>query len=135
MLNKKIASEVSIGIISLLAIVVGGIFYWQNQKISELSWHLSQRDQKLSEKSEEVSGLVYRIESIGQTNADLRALVDDLRVQWIDHTRQIQTIESENRFLNQAWHESKLEVVNYALTRSWRITRPMRKIIKAIRGK
>lgn len=36
MLNKKIASEVSIGIISLLAIVVGGIFYWQNQKISEV---------------------------------------------------------------------------------------------------
>ncbi|HBO34406.1 MAG TPA: hypothetical protein DD636_06680 [Anaerolineaceae bacterium] len=110
-------------------------FKKQDQKISELSWHLSLRDQKLSEKSEEVSGLVYRIESIGQTNAELRAQVDDLRVQWIDHTRQIQAIESENRFLNQAWHESKLEVVNYALSRSWRITRPMRKIIKAIRGK
>lgn len=32
MLNKKIANEIAIGIILILAIIVGGIFYWQNQK-------------------------------------------------------------------------------------------------------
>ena len=33
-MNKKIASEIAIGIILLLAIVIGGIFYWQNQQMS-----------------------------------------------------------------------------------------------------
>lgn len=111
------------------------LFKKQEQVTSESSWHLSKKNQVLSEKSGEVAGLLYRVESIGQDNADLRARVEDLRVQWIDHSRQIQTLESENRFLEQGWHESKLEVVNYALSRSWRLTRPMRKIIKAIGGK
>jgi hypothetical protein len=31
-MNKKIASEIAIGIILLVAIVVGGIFYWQSKK-------------------------------------------------------------------------------------------------------
>lgn len=35
-MNKKIASEFAIGIILITAIVIGGIFYWQNQKISEV---------------------------------------------------------------------------------------------------
>jgi len=30
-MNKKIASEIAIGIILLLAIMIGGIFYWQNK--------------------------------------------------------------------------------------------------------
>jgi len=29
--NKKIASELAIGIILLVAIIIGGIFYWQNK--------------------------------------------------------------------------------------------------------
>lgn len=35
MINKKIASEVAIGIIVLIALVLGGIFYLQNKKIVE----------------------------------------------------------------------------------------------------
>lgn len=65
----------------------------------------------------------------------LKNQVDNLSVQWLDHTRSIQDLESENRHLNAAIDESRLEVVRYVLSRSWRITRPMRKIIKSIRGK
>lgn len=36
-MNKKIASEIAIGIILLLAIVIGGIFYWQNENNNQLS--------------------------------------------------------------------------------------------------
>ena len=32
-MNKKIASEIAIGIILLLAIIIGGIFYWQSKKV------------------------------------------------------------------------------------------------------
>jgi putative hemolysin len=34
MLNKKIASELAIGIILILATIVGGIFWLQNKKVS-----------------------------------------------------------------------------------------------------
>lgn len=36
MINKKIISELAIGIIIIIAVIMGGIFYWQNQKISEV---------------------------------------------------------------------------------------------------
>lgn len=36
MINKKIASEIAIGVILLFAIVIGGIFWQQNQKMSEV---------------------------------------------------------------------------------------------------
>ena len=36
-MNKKIASEIAIGIILLLAIIIGGIFYWQNKDSNQLS--------------------------------------------------------------------------------------------------
>ena len=36
MLNKKIASEIAIGIILIIAIVIGGIFYWQNKNIQQI---------------------------------------------------------------------------------------------------
>ena len=36
-MNKKIASEIAIGIIIILAIIVGGIFYWQGRKNNQQS--------------------------------------------------------------------------------------------------
>ncbi len=65
----------------------------------------------------------------------LKKQVDDLSVQWIDHTRQIQALESENRFVKEGWDLTKLEAVKYSLSRSWRLTRPLRKITKALRGR
>ena len=36
-MNKKIASEIAIGIILIIAIIVGGIFYWQNKKLQTVA--------------------------------------------------------------------------------------------------
>lgn len=52
---------------------------------------------------------------------ELKAQVDSLTVQWLDHTKKIQALESET--------------VNYALSTSWKLTRPMRKFIKFFKGK
>ncbi len=48
-----------------------------------------------------------------------------------------QTIEKLAAELNQVINEldkTKIEVVNYALSRSWRITRPLRKLKGFIKG-
>ena len=46
MLNKKITSEIAIGIILFLAIVVGGIFYWQNKNSNQQPMISNQKIQK-----------------------------------------------------------------------------------------
>ena len=66
---------------------------------------------------------------------ELKEQVDQLSVEWIDHTRQIQALEAENRVIREGWDASKLETAHYALSRSWRLTRPMRKFIKFFKGK
>jgi len=99
------------------------------------SRQLSLKDQELTGISRDNTVLHASIESLSQDNAELRDRVDDLRVQWIDQSRQIQALESENHFIEQAWHESKLEVVDYALSTSWRLTRPLRKFTKIFKGK
>ena len=90
-------------------------------KSDELSRHLQQTGQALAAKSEE--------------NRDLKAQVDSLAVQWLDHTKKIQALESENSIIREGWDASKLEAVDYALSTSWRLTRPMRKFIKLFKGK
>jgi glycosyltransferase involved in cell wall biosynthesis len=87
----------------------------------ELIWQLEQTNQALAAKVEE--------------NRDLKAQVDSLAVQWLDHTKQIQTLQSENRVIREGLDAAKLETVDYALSRSWRLTRPMRKFIKFFKGK
>lgn len=46
MTNKKIASEIAIGIILLVAIAIGGIFYWQNKKATSNMGHETGSKQK-----------------------------------------------------------------------------------------
>jgi len=87
----------------------------------ELNWHLQQTSQALAAKSEE--------------NRELKNQVDNLSVQWLDHTKKIQALESESQIIREGWDASKLEAVNYSLSTSWRITRPMRKFIKLFKGK
>ncbi len=70
-----------------------------------------------------------------QKNSELKNQVDNLSVQWLDHTKKIQALESENQVIREGWDASKLEAVNYSLSTSWRITRPMRKFIKLFKGK
>lgn len=76
-----------------------------------------------------------KIDNLEHENSEAKVQLDNLRVQWIDHTRKIQSLEVEGRHLMQAWDASRLEVVDYALSRSWRLTRPMRKFIKFLKGK
>lgn len=130
---------------------------------AELSWQLQQSKQALAEKINDIAILHSRSDVLSRENerlnselaifakdsdsllveethnlelvTKLKTQVDDLSVQWIDHTRQIQTLESENRFIREGWDATKLETVNYALSRSWCLTRPMRKFIKFIKGK
>ena len=90
-------------------------------KSDELNWHLQLTNQVLADKDEEIKAL--------------RAQVDNLSVQWLDHTKLIQALESENRVIKEGWDATKLEAVNYALSRSWRLTRPMRKFVKIFKGK
>ena len=47
MLNKKIASEIAIGIILLVAIIIGGIFYWQNKNNDQQSQRTCTMEAKL----------------------------------------------------------------------------------------
>lgn len=135
----------------------------QEQKDSDVSWQLQQANKALAEKIGHNDVLHGRLDLLSQENERLNSelvliakdlekvtiektnelelvsalqdQVDSLSVQWIDHTRQIQTLESENRFVKEGWDATKLEAVKYSLSRSWRLTRPMRKIIKALRGR
>lgn len=139
------------------------LFRKQGQRDSDLCWQLQQANQWLAEKTAANDVLLNRLDILSQKNnllyaemdlmtkdlnklyhekthddsyvADLKDQVDHLSVQWIDHTRQIQDLQSENRIIREGWDATKLETVNYALSRSWRITRPMRKFIKFFKGK
>lgn len=138
-------------------------FRKQEQKDFDLSWQLQQAKQGLAEKIADNDTLHNRLDILSQKNnllyaeldhitkdfnklyrekahddscvTELKEQVDQLSVQWIDHTRQIQTLESENRVIREGWDASKLEAVHYALSRSWRLTRPMRKFIKLFKGR
>ena len=130
---------------------------------ADLNWQVQQANQALTEKIGHNDVLHNRLDILGQENERLNSelvlrakdlekivveknqdlelvtalknQVDDLSVQWIDHTRQIQTLESESKFVKEGWDATKLEAVNYSLSRSWRLTRPMRKITKALRDR
>ncbi len=138
-------------------------FRKQEQKDSDLSWHLQQAKQGLAEKIADNDVLHNRLDILSQKNnllyteldlvtkdfnklfhekanddsivTELKEQVDQLSVEWIDHTRQIQALEAENRVIREGWDASKLETAHYALSRSWRLTRPMRKFIKFFKGK
>lgn len=138
-------------------------FMKQEQKCSELSWELQQAKQGLAEKIADNDVLHNRLDVLSQKNnllyaeldlitkdlnsvyhekshdeslvTELRDQVDHLSVQWIDQNKQIQALESENRVIREGWDSSKLEVVNYALSTSWRLTRPMRKLGKFFKRK
>lgn len=100
--------------------------------LEDINIHL---DSFFTRQEQKIEELTLQLSQSVQQNSDLKDEVENLRLQWIDLSRENQALDSENRFLRQAWDESKREVVNYALSRSWRITRPMRKIIKTIKGK
>ena len=135
----KTANQASIAaylpVLEDINIHLDSFFQKQEKKISGLSEQVSQNGQTSSKKSEEIAMLINSIDALGQQNAELKAQVDNLRVQWIDHTRQIQALNSENRYIKEVWDATKLEVVRYSLSTSWRLTRPMRKFIKFIKGK
>lgn len=146
-----------------IALHLDTFFRKQEQKDSDLSWQLQQAKQGLAEKIADNDVLHNRLEILSQKNnllyaeldlitkdlnkhyqekadnnllvTELKTQVDNLSVQWIDHTRQIQDLESENRVIREGWDATKLETVHYALSRSWRLTRPMRKFIKFFKGK
>lgn len=135
----------------------------QEQKDSDVSWQLQQANQTLAEKIGHNDVLHGRLDLLSQENERLNSelvlltkdlekvtiektnelelvsalqdQVDSLSVQWIDHTRQIQALEAENRFVRNGWDATKLEAVNYTLSTSWRITRPMRKLGKFFKRK
>ena len=85
--------------------------------------------------SNDVKGLSLEKTQNDLLVTDLKTQVDNLSVQWIDHSRQIQHLESENQYVKEGWNATKLEAVNYSLSTSWRLTRPMRKFIKFFKGK
>lgn len=49
-MNKKISSEIAIGIILLVAIVVGGIFYWQSKKVQTVAPVVSNQQLAVSDR-------------------------------------------------------------------------------------
>lgn len=146
-----------------IALHLDSFFRKQVQKDSDLSWQLQQAKQGLAEKIADNDVLHNRLDILSQKNnllyaeldlitkdlnllshekvdddsivTELKKQVDHLSVQWIDHSRQIQALESENRVIREGWDASKLEAAHYALSTSWRLTRPMRKFIKFFKGK
>lgn len=61
--------------------------------------------------------------------------IDTLSVQWLDHTKRISALESDLNIYTQALNLSKLENVQYVLSKSWRLTRPLRRLLKLARRK
>ena len=114
----------------------------KSKENAELTLRLQQTNQALEAKSEENAELTLHLQQANQAltakseeNLELKAQVDNLSVQWIDHSKQIQTLEFENRYIREGWDATKLEAAHYALSRSWSLTRPMRKFIKFFRRK
>jgi glycosyltransferase involved in cell wall biosynthesis len=114
----------------------------KSEENAEMVLHLEQANQALTAKSLGESELKQKLKQADEAlaakaeeNVELKAQVDNLSVQWLDHTKLIQNLESENRVIRDGWDATKLETVHYALSRSWRLTRPMRKFIKFFKGK
>ena len=114
----------------------------KSEENAELVLQLQNASQALTTKAEENAELVLQLQNASQAlttkaekNIELNTQVDNLSVQWLDHTRQIQNLESENQYIREGWDATKLEATNYVLSKSWRLTRPMRKFIKFMKGK
>ena len=114
----------------------------KSEENAEMVLHLEQANQALTAKSLGESELKQKLKQADEAlaakaeeNVELKAQVDNLSVQWLDHTKLIQNLESENRYIKEGWDATKIEVVNYSLSRSWRLTRPMRKFNKIFKGK
>ncbi len=103
------------------------------EKIESLEAEYEKQIQELEVQTQE------KIESLEAEHErqiqELEDHIDSLSVQWFEHTKQIQELETNNQYLKQVLDASKLESVNYALSTSWRITRPFRRILKHFRRK
>lgn len=84
--------------------------------LDDINLHLNSFNQQQEKKHQLLS---QELTETAEKNAELKIQVDYLSAQLLEHTKQIKALENE--------------VVDYANSTSWRLTRPMRKIAKAIR--
>lgn len=100
--------------------------------LENIGFHL---DDLFQRQEKEKSIFLGRQDSLGREIQELKAQVDQLSVQWLDHTKLIQALETENHLVKEARDAADLECVHYALSKSWRLTRPLRKLKKFLLGK
>lgn len=77
----------------------------------------------------------HELETLAQEKKDLSAQVVEKEQTIQPLTSQVADQLKENQTLNNQLTQSQEEVLYYALSKSWRFTRPLRKIMRLIRGK
>lgn len=88
--------------------------------------YFEEKIRQLEKSNNQVESLLVQQSAQTAQIQNLEIQVENLSNQRQNQAKLIQDLESENRQVRE-------EVVSYALSRSWRVTRPMRKIAKAIR--
>jgi len=100
----------------------------ENRKIEDKHLAVKRRDQKIKNLTSKVSKQAQTILSLTKDLNHRDQSIHQLTVDLVEREQEVQT-------LNAQVQERTQEVLNYALSKSWRIMRPLRTIKKFLKGK
>jgi uncharacterized coiled-coil protein SlyX len=100
----------------------------KKQSIQSLNAQIAEKDQTLQSLNAQIAEKDQTLQSLNAQLAEKDQSIQSLNTQLAEKDQSIQS-------LNTQLDESQNEVLYYALSKSWRITRPLRKMMNLFRGK
>jgi len=114
----------------------------KDKTIQSLNAQLAEKEQTIQSLNAQLAEKEQTIQSLNAQLAEKEQTIQSLNAQIVDKDQSIQSLNAQLaekdktiQSLNAQLAESQNEVLYYALSKSWRITRPLRKIMKLFRGK
>jgi hypothetical protein len=83
----------------------------------------------------DVFNLMNATNSLSKTVAEMEYSIQSLTSQLSDREQEIQILNTQLNQVNSELNETKAEVLKYVLSKSWRMTRPLRKAMNLFRGR
>jgi len=100
----------------------------REQKVQALTNQVAERDQKVQSLAAQVTEKYQALQSLTAQVAERDQKVQSLATQVTEKDQALQSLTAQMA-------ELEKEVLHYAMSKSWRFTRPFRKIVRIMRGK
>lgn len=105
------------------------------QAIQTLTAQVVEHEQTVQTLTAQVTEREQAIQTLTTQVTEREQTIQTLTTQMEESEQAIQTLTAQINQVTNELDKTKIEVVNYALSRSWRITRPLRKLKGFIKGK